>query len=141
MSFDKIKAKHAGGGTLTAKELGELADCYSAFRESRLLADKAAAALKVDESAALSLLIEEMRKQEINGAGGKKTTVTMNPAKDKPHVKDWSKVYAYILETKDFSLLQKRIGEAAIAERWDDGKVIPGVEKFPVYTLSVSSVK
>ena len=56
-------------------------------------------------------------------------------------VKDWAAVYAHIVETKDFSLLEKRIGKAACKERWEQGVDVPGVEKFPVYKLHESEVK
>jgi hypothetical protein len=34
-------------------------------------------------------------------------------------------------------LLQKRIGEKAVEERWEDGISVPGVVTFPVDNLTV----
>lgn len=126
---------------LSAPQLGELADLYTAKRTERLAADKVAAALKADESAAEAMLIEQMRSQEVTACGGKTIRLALSAPDYVPAVKDWDKYYAYILSTKDFSLLERRPGKAACRERWDDGISIPGVEKFPVYKLSRNEVK
>lgn len=132
----------ADGVELKASELGKIADYYHDTKTARLAADKAAAALKTKEEQAKNALITQMRAQGISAAGGKKLRCTIDPEPDyKPTVKDWSKLYAHILKTKDFSFLQKRIGEAAVKERWEDGVIVPGVDKFPMYKLSTSEIK
>lgn len=129
------------GAKIAAVRLGNIADAYFQTREKRLALDKESDALKKDEAFYQQLLIDQLKLQDITAIGGKLISVKLAPLKNKPHVTDWPEFYKYILKTKDFSLLQRRPGEAAIAERWDDGKVVPGVEKFPVATLSVSKVK
>lgn len=52
-------------------------------------------------------------------------------------VKDWGKLYNHIEKTKDFSLLQKRLGQASYREQVEDGVRIPGVEKFNKKSLSI----
>jgi hypothetical protein len=42
----------------------------------------------------------------------------------------WATFYAHILATGQFDLLQKRFGERACQERWENGEAIPGVKKF-----------
>lgn len=126
---------------LSASQLGELADLYNAARTARLATDKVAAAYKADESAAEAMLIEQMRTQEVSACGGSRLVVRIDSPDMVPSVNDWDKFYAYILKTKDFSLLERRPGKAACRERWDDGKQIPGVKQFPVYKLSRSEVK
>lgn len=126
---------------LSASELGELADIYHTVRADRLAADKVAGTLKSNESSAEALLIEQMRSQEITACGGQRLRVALGAPDMVPAVKDWDKYYAYILETGDFSLLERRPGKAACRERWDDGQQIPGVEQFPVYKLSRNEVK
>jgi hypothetical protein len=136
------KAKSAAGEKLEAKTLANIADIWFVTYKDRLAADKAAAVLKDLESAAYALIIEQMRMQELTAIGGSKIRVGMNPDPDyQPHVKDWEKFYAYVLETKDFSFLERRPGKAAIKERWEDGIDVPGVEKFPVYKLTRNEVK
>lgn len=128
---------------LTPKQLGEVADIYHIKRAERLAADKVAAKLKAEESMAEALLIAQMTKQEVSAAGGKLLRVSLNTNDPDyvPTVKDWTKFYDYIKENDAFELLERRPGKAACRERWDDGKAIPGVEKFPVYKLSRNEVK
>jgi len=126
---------------LSASELGELADIYHRVRADRLAADKAAGILKAHEYSAEALLIAQMLSQEITACGGQRLRVALAAPDMVPAVKDWDKYYAYILETGDFSLLERRPGKAACRERWDDGQQIPGVEQFPVYKLSRNEVK
>lgn len=138
----KALADADAGAKLPPKTLGMLADEFHEARIARLAADKVAAALKTEESRLEATLIDQMIKQESTACGGKKLKVSIPAEPDyKPTVKDWDKVYEYILKTKDFSLLHKRIGEGAVAERWEAGENVPGVEKFPVYKLSRSEIK
>jgi hypothetical protein len=58
-----------------------------------------------------------------------------------PTVQDWQKLWDHIVETRDFSLLEKRVGKAAVKEHWSADEEVPGVIKFPVYKLSKSEVK
>jgi hypothetical protein len=124
------------------KLLSTLADDYWVAKKARLAADKTAEMLKTKESALKAEIMEIMRLQNLSALGGELVRLTLDTKPtDEPMVKDWSKVYAYILETKDFSLLEKRIGKAATKERWEQGVDVPGVEKFQVYKLHESEVK
>jgi hypothetical protein len=134
----KGKADHEH---LSAKELGELVDMHKTASVDRLKLDKESEAHKAVETASEQLVIAQLRAQEISAAGGSKIRVALNPVKYAPQIADWTKFYNYIKTTGDFSLLERRPGKAAIAERWEDGVMVPGVEKFPVYTLSKSVVK
>jgi hypothetical protein len=132
----------ASGDKLSAKSLADIADIWFVTMRQRLDADKVAANLKKEETAAYEVLVAQMRMQELTSIGGTRVRVGMNPEPDyQPHVKDWPEFYKYILETQDFSLLERRPGKAAIRERWEDDKTVPGVEKFPVYKLTRSEVK
>jgi len=126
---------------LSATALGELADEFWQVKAERLAADKVAKELKTREEALNAKLIEQMLRQKISAVGGASIVLIMNTPTYEPAVKDWPKFWEYILETKDFSLLEKRPGRAAIKERWGLEQSVPGVEKFPVYKLSKSGVK
>lgn len=131
----------AADGPLSASVLGQLADLYDAYRDERLEADKVAAGLKATESAAQELLITQMRLQEVSAVGGKSVRLGLSGPDYVPSVTDWPKFYEFIKENDAFELLERRPGKAACRERWEDGQVVPGVEKFPVYKLSRSEVK
>lgn len=123
---------------LPAPDLAEIAAYWVNKRDERLLADKLAEGLKSWESKAQALLLEQFgRQKDLGGVNTAFGRVGMNPEPtNEPHVTDWPKFYEYILETKDFSLLERRPGRAAVKERWEDDVVVPGVEKFPVYKLT-----
>lgn len=127
---------------MPATELAALADKYWHTRTRRLEADKTAAELKAEESAAEATLITQMRLQNLSAIGGRAVRLSLPAVPDyKPAVKDWAALYEHILANRDFSLLQKRVGEAACKERWAANVEVPGVEKFAVYKLSKSEVK
>ena len=127
---------------MTPQELGEKADEFFNKKTERLAADKVAKALKEEESTLEALLISELRAASITSIGGKKVKASIPVEPDYvPAVNDWAKVQAEIIATGDFSLLEKRIGRAAVKERWENGETVPGVEKFPVYKLSIEKVK
>lgn len=130
-----LVTKAAGGDTLTAKELAAIADAFLAAQTERLKADKVAEALKAQETMYQSCVIEQLRKQEISAIGGTAVILELKD-EDQPRVEDWALFQKYILKTKDFSLLERRPGKAAIKERWEDGKEVPGVSRFKVYKLS-----
>mgnify|MGYP000691666468 CR=1 FL=1 len=136
----ELVAMALSGLTLNAQALGFLSDRWWDTKTRRLSADKVAAALKVEEEQLNAVIIAQLRSQDITGIGGKTVRVGL-ASDDQPHVKDWPAYYAYILSENDFSLLERRPGRAAIKERWEDGKSIPGVEKFPVYKLTKQEVK
>lgn len=126
---------------MSATELAELADKFWQTRDKRLAADKVAKDLKTEESSYEAKLIKEMREQQLTAIGGKLVRLQIPTVpKYVPAVKDWDAFYKHILQTGDFSLLQKRVGEKACEERWAADETIPGIEKFPVYKLTKSGV-
>ena len=122
------------------KTLGACADLYFTLREQRLAAQKIVDAIEVNERAIREHIIKTLPQSEASGVAGKLARVS-RVVKLVPQVKDWAAFYAHIKKTGSFDMLQRRVGEAAIQERWDAGKVVPGVESFTVVTLSVSKVK
>lgn len=57
-----------------------------------------------------------------------------------PNVADWEKVYAHIAKKKEFELLNRAINAKAVGERWEQGKEIPGIEKFDRPSVSLTKV-
>lgn len=117
-------------------DVAKLVDAYVTKKAERLKADQAAAALKEEETALKSLLLKIAIDSKAKSLGG--TIATLNyHRKNKPKVDNWDKFYAYIKEHDAWDLLQKRAGEKAIEERWEDNIVIPGVVTFPVDDFTV----
>lgn len=120
------------------KSLGACADRLAELRETRKGAQEIVDGIDAEEKALKAHIIDTMPKGD-TGASGKKFKVAV-VVKEVPQVKDWEAFYKHVLKTKDFSLLQRRLGEAAVKERWELGKVVPGVEAFKAVTVSLTKI-
>lgn len=122
------------------QELGELVDNYDAARAARLEKEKEVYKLQEKETALKEQIIATMHETNLNLVGGRFASVRLQ-RKDKPQTKDWSLVYNHIKEHDAFDLLQRRLNEAAIGLRAKDGILVPGINYFPVYSLTISSLR
>jgi 3-polyprenyl-4-hydroxybenzoate decarboxylase len=127
---------------LSPKQLGEHADEYKKVRDERLAADKVVKELAAREQAIYAMLVQQMRLQEITSVGGKVATVSIPvDPENVPAVTDWSAYWQYAKENNAPEMFERRPGKAACKERWEAGEIIPGVEKFPVYKLTIKGVR
>jgi hypothetical protein len=101
------------------------------LREQRLFIQSQADALETTEKALKEHIINTLPKSKTTGVAGRLARVRVG-TDTVPTVKDWKALHAHILKTKDWELLGRTIGRAAIEERWEHGKKVPGVEPFPV---------
>jgi hypothetical protein len=122
------------------KTLAGVADLFLEIRTARLAIDKEAAALKSQETYLETFLIDALEKAKTEGVSGASVTVVID-RKKKPIVENWDLFYAYVKKTGAFDLLQRRLGEKAVEERWADKKAIPGVGSWDYKKLSVSKRK
>lgn len=121
------------------KALGACADLVYSLRQERLAAQKVVDALEEKEKALREHIINTLPKSEATGAAGKLARVTV-VTKDVPQVKDWEKFYAYVKRHNAWDLMQRRLATAAVTERWEAGKEVPGVEAFQAVTLSINKL-
>lgn len=121
------------------KALGACADKLFELRNKRLEMQKAVDAVAAEESALKNHIIENLPKSEASGVAGKLARVTV-VTKQIPQVKDWDAFYKYVKKTGSFDLMQKRLTDAAIKERWEAGKEVPGVEHFNAVSVSINKV-
>lgn len=135
MQYDEL-VKH------TPQQLGVLADEYKKVRDDRLAADKVVKALASKEQEMCALLVQQMRLQEITSVGGKVATVSIPVEPDYvPAVTDWSAYWQYAKENDAPEMFERRPGKAACKERWEAGIVVPGVDKFPLFKLTIKGVR
>lgn len=121
----------------TLADITQLVDSYIRKKADRLKADKVAEALKKEENALKEQLFLVRAESGAKSLGG--TLGTLNyDRKNKPRVEDWDALYAYILLHGSVELLQKRLSEAAVIERWEDDIIVPGVVTFPVDDFTIS---
>lgn len=121
------------------KTLGACADKLYQLKEQRLKIEAQVTKMKEEEKTLKEHLILHLSKEKAEGVKGRLASASISRSVVAT-AKDWPAVYAYILKNKDFSLLQKRLHDGACRERWEDGKVIPGVEPFNVLKVSLTKV-
>lgn len=83
------------------------------------------------------------KNDDLEGGRGKlaQCSISRNVVPQVEDPADWPKLFRWILKTKDFSVLQKRLGVTHIRDLWDDKKKVPGVVPFTKIGLSVTKVK
>ena len=118
--------------------LGACADKLHEIRDLRRKMQKVVDAVEEIEKALNGHIIDNVPKGD-GGAIGRLYKATVN-VEDVPTVKDWTQFYAYIVKTKRFDMIQKRLSTAAITELWEAGKKVPGVEKFRVLKVSLTKI-
>ena len=121
------------------KQLAVCADRIYQLREERLAKKREVDELEAEEKALKEHVIKNLPKSEASGVAGKIARVAAI-TKEVPQVKDWDLFHKHVKKTGEFDLLQRRLTDSAIQERWDAGKKIPGVESFTVVTLSITKV-
>lgn len=120
-------------------KMGACADKLYLLREKRLAMQKEVDAVEAEEKALKEHIIQTLPKSEASGVAGKVARVTV-VSKTVPRVADWDKLYKFIKKTGSFDLLQRRLTDTAIQERWEAGKAVPGVETFNAVTVSLNKV-
>lgn len=121
------------------KALGACADRLYELRQKRLEEQKKVDAIEAEEKALKEHIIQNLPKSEASGVAGKLARVTV-VTKEVPQVEDWDAFYKYVKKTGNFDLMQRRLADAAVKERWEAGKEIPGVKHFQVVTVSINKV-
>jgi len=121
------------------KTMGACADLLFKTRRDRLKLAKAADALKADEVLIQEYIIKNLPKSRATGVSGKLATVTIKK-KRIPVVVDWKKFYEHIRKTKNWDLMQRRLSNAAIEERWEAGKKVPGVDTHTIVSVGLSKI-
>lgn len=121
------------------KTLGTCADMLYELRQKRLAQQKIVDDLQAQETALKDHIIANLPKSDASGVSGKVANVKI-AQKDVPQVKDWDAFYKYVIKKKAFELLQRRLNDKAIAERWENKESVPGVESFKVTSVSCTKV-
>jgi hypothetical protein len=121
------------------KSPAAVADLLYKTREARYKVQKEVEKLKAVETACTEFFINSLP-ADTSGVAGKVARVQVD-TKPVPQVKDWDAFYKYVARNKAFELLQRRLSDGAVKERWENGKVVPGVERFNAKTVSCTALK
>jgi hypothetical protein len=122
------------------KDDGEKADLLFNTKAARLAQQKIVDALDKQESAIENHFIDTVPKSKKGGVIGKQAVAEVY-TKPVPIVEDWDKFYAHVARKKHWELLQKRLSEGAVKERWENHEVIPGVGVFHAVKVSITKKK
>lgn len=120
------------------KTMGACADRLYAIRQKRLAAQKEVDAIESEEKALKDYIIDNLPKSD-TGASGKVARVSVG-TKEIPTVEDWDVFYKYVARTKSFDLLQRRLSDSAIKERWENKKRVPGIGVFVNVVVSLNKL-
>lgn len=121
------------------ESIGRCADLYHDVRDLRLAMAKEVEEVESFEREVKQHIIDNLSKSEDTGAAGLRYRAQV-VKKVKPAVADWPSLHAYIQKTGRFDLMQKRVGDAAVAAMWEAGEVVPGVERFNSLDVSVTKI-
>jgi hypothetical protein len=124
------------------KSLGEAADMLWDAREHRRALAKQVEAAQAEETRLQEWLIDRLPKSDQTGVRGKVARAELE-SKVVPRCEDWDAFYAWIVQNYNkmkkqegadpsvaFAYLQRRVGETAIKEAWDNKVGVPGIGKF-----------
>lgn len=134
----KVSGLPAVRAKLPKTKLGALADELHDVRTVRLALSKIVEAVKAEEQRITDHIIETVSIDE-GGVVGKRFKAVI-VRENTPVVEDWDALYAHILKKKEFDLLNKALNRAAVKERAENGKAVPGVGSFQTKKLSVTKV-
>lgn len=120
------------------KSMGACADLLFKLKTERLAAQKVADNIEADEKALKEHIINNLAKGD-TGAVGKTHKVVVYTDRI-PQSEDWEAFYKYVSKTKSFDLLQRRLSEAAIKDRLENGQKIPGIKMMPIVKVSLTKI-
>lgn len=127
------------GVLVLPKAIGECVDLLYRTREARLQLQRQAERLEEGEKVLRDFFIDHLPKSESTGVAGSIARVQIE-MKHIPQVDDWTKFYAFVKRNDAFELLQRRLNESAVKERWEDKKEIPGVGIFNTKKVSCTKL-
>ena len=121
------------------KTIGACADQLFKLRQKRIDMQKEVDEVAEEEKALKEHIIETLPKSQASGVAGKLARVSV-VTKPVPQVEDWEAFYKHVARTKSFDLLQRRVSDGAVKERWEAGKKVPGVKVFNAVTISLNKL-
>ena len=123
--------------TIETLNLGEAIDKLYELRAKRLDAEKAIKAMKSDELALRVTIKRLLDAASLEGGRGQIASTSVNYSIE-PAAKDWPAICNFIRENDAFDILQRRLSATAVKDRWESGIIIPGIEKFDTWDLSLT---
>lgn len=122
------------------KNMAEVADLAYQLREERLRVQKETEAIGKLETRLKEHLIQNLPKSAASGVSGKVANAKI-VKEVVPHIDDKKKFLAHVKKTGDFSLITAGMNPAAIKERWENKKKVPGIGEFTIVKVSLTKTR
>lgn len=113
-------------GSPMPESIGALADEYSIVRAERLRLQKESEEVKSRETEIHNVILSFLNESADTGASGKLYRV-QRVEKEVVNVVDWPALWKYIAENDAFDMLQKRLSDKAVTDRFEEA--LPGSEE------------
>jgi hypothetical protein len=120
------------------KNIGACIDQLYELRQKRLKIEKSAKDIDKLEGALEEHIIANFDKTELDGARGRAAQSTVERT-TVGTIKDFDLFWPYA--KKHPEVMQRRLNNKALRERWDAGKTVPGIEKFTKIKLHTTKVR
>lgn len=125
---------------MSEKTIGELIDNLYTCRQDKADINKALKEVASKEKAITDEILSHLGEQDIEGARGKLAQVSILD-KEIPIVEDMEKTLAWMEEDlENRFVFQRRLAVRTVAEMWENGDVIPGLNKMHQTKLSLRKV-
>jgi hypothetical protein len=85
------------------------------------------------------LLLKKMDAEGLSRTANTQASVSINED-TVPDVTDWEELYQYVTDTKDFSLIQRRVSSTAYKELLKLGEAVPGLQPRVVRRINFKSL-
>lgn len=121
------------------KSLAGAADLLYTIRQKRYDLNTEIDKLKEQEAALREHLLSQLPTTGATGVAGEVGAVNIVP-KVGVKVIDRDAFRAYVVRHHAWDLMTQGVNGAAVRERWDEGKEVPGTEPNPYSELSVTKV-
>jgi hypothetical protein len=121
-------------------ELSEITtkiDEYYLTREKRLELDRQSEEIQKVERVLKDEIISYMEAEHAGVVGGMYATVKLKIT-PKPSAKNWAEIWEWVKANDAPDVYYQRLSEKALTERREHGVNVPGVEWYPVASISVS---
>lgn len=118
-------------------DIGMRIDALYNLRAQRLALAKQVDELEMKEKLEKEAILKTLWEMGLAKASGSLATVG-RVEKVIPIVTDWDKVFEYMSETKQWDLVQRRIGVLAWKARDEDGILVPGTERGVDISISLT---
>jgi len=120
--------------------LAQCADLYYKTRAKRLLEQKKLKPLQELEAALSRHLVNNLPKSKASGIAGKVARAQVK-SRYVPVLNDEEALMRFAKRRGNDDLIKHSLVASAVEARWEAGKQVPGVGRFKVISVSVTSIK